>query len=185
MIIKVCGITNEEDLSIAIDLGYNMAGFVQNRKSKRYINKNRAIELINLARDKITTVAVGLTFEDVQDLYDIVDYIQIYEPYASNKLIYGGENFTENSHCQFFLYDKSRGSAKFEEFPDYLKAFREKLILAGGLTADNVGAVIKQFIPAGVDVSSGVERKPGIKDINKMKAFVNAARRAIKEINKE
>ena len=178
MIIKVCGITNEKDLGMAIDLGYTMAGFVQYKQSKRYIEKERAIKLINLARNKIKTVAVGLTFKDVESLYDIVDYIQIYELYASDKLIYAGENFTENIKCQFFLYDKSRGSAKFEEFPDYLKAIDNKLIIAGGLTIDNVSEIIEQFKPAGIDVSSGVEERLGIKDIKKMRKFIDAVRSA-------
>ena len=184
MIIKVCGITNERDLSMAIDLGYTMAGFVQYRQSKRYIEKERAIKLINLAKNKIKTVAVGLTFKDAQGLYDIVDYIQIYELYGSDKLIYAGENFTENIKCQFFLYDKSRGSAKFEEFPDCLKAIDNKLIIAGGLTIDNVSEIIKQFRPAGVDVSTGVEEKPGVKDINKMRKFIDAVRSAEEEAKK-
>jgi len=82
-----------------------------------------------------------------------------------------------------FLYDKSRGSSKLEEFPDYLKTIDNKLIIAGGLTFDNVSEVIKQFRPAGVDVSSGVEEKPGVKDINKMRKFIEAVRSAEKEAN--
>jgi phosphoribosylanthranilate isomerase len=183
LIIKICGITNERDLSMAIDLGYTMAGFVQYRQSKRFIEKEKAIKLINLAKNKIKTVAVGLTFKDVESLYNIVDYIQIYEPCVSNKLIYAGENFTNSINCQYFLYDKSRGSSKLEEFPDYLKTIDNKLIIAGGLTFDNVSEVIKQFRPAGVDVSSGVEEKPGVKDINKMRKFIDAVRSAEKEAN--
>jgi len=102
LIVKICGITNGRDLSMAIDLGYTMAGFVQYRQSKRFIEKEKAIKLISLAKSKIKTVAVGLTFKDVEDLYNTVDYIQIYEPYASNKLIYAGENFTNNINCQYF-----------------------------------------------------------------------------------
>ena len=168
---------------MAIDLGYTMAGFVQYRQSKRFIEKEKAIKLINLAKNKIKTVAVGLTFKDVESLYNIVDYIQIYEPCVSNKLIYAGENFTNSINCQYFLYDKSRGSSKLEEFPDYLKTIDNKLIIAGGLTFDNVSEVIKQFRPAGVDVSSGVEEKPGVKDINKMRKFIDAIRSAEKEAN--
>jgi len=53
-----------------------------------------------------------------------------------------------------------------------------ELILAGGLTAANVGNAIAQVRPYGVDVSTGVESKPGLKDPEKIEAFVRAARRA-------
>jgi phosphoribosylanthranilate isomerase len=57
-------------------------------------------------------------------------------------------------------------------------ARNRELILAGGLTAANVGSAIAQVHPFGVDVSTGVESKPGLKDARKIEAFVRAARSA-------
>lgn len=182
MIVKICGITNEEDLLAAIELKYTMVGFVQYRMSKRYIEKERALHLIGLAKNKIKTVAVGLTFKDVEGLYECVDYIQIYEPYRSDKLIYAGEHFDSLCDCPYFLYDKSRGSSIFEDFPDYLKNIRTKLIIAGGLKEENVVNIIKHIRPLGVDVSSGVEKSTGIKDIRKMKRFINLVKNAYEEV---
>ena len=55
---------------------------------------------------------------------------------------------------------------------------RKRLIIAGGLNPENVGEAIRRFSPYGVDVVSGVEREPGRKDPEKLKAFVAAVRRA-------
>ena len=182
MIVKICGITNEDDLLSAIELKYTMVGFVQYRLSKRYIEKERALHLIDLAKNRIKTVAVGLTFKDVEGLYDCVDYIQIYEPYHSDKLIYAGDHFDSLCDCCYFLYDKSRGSSMFEDFPDYLKSIRNKLIIAGGLREKNVVNIIKYLRPLGVDVSSGVEKSPGIKDIKKMERFIDIVKSAYEEV---
>jgi phosphoribosylanthranilate isomerase len=58
-----------------------------------------------------------------------------------------------------------------------------RLILAGGLHAGNVGEAIRTVQPFGVDTSSGVEQRPGVKDANKILEFVRAARSAFGEIN--
>ena len=59
-----------------------------------------------------------------------------------------------------------------------LETSQKRLIIAGGLNPENVGEAIRKFSPYGVDVVSGVERQPGRKDPEKLKAFVAAVRRA-------
>ena len=79
------------------------------------------------------------------------------------------------------LLDSGAGSGKtfdWQSVQPLLEGNRKRLIIAGGLNAENVGEAIKKFSPYGVDVVSGVEREPGRKDPEKLKAFVAAVRRA-------
>jgi len=72
------------------------------------------------------------------------------------------------------------GSGRLSNWPLATElAKKRKVILAGGLVADNVALAIKQVRPHGVDVASGIESAPGKKDVARMKAFVKAARTAV------
>ncbi|HEX3586428.1 MAG TPA: phosphoribosylanthranilate isomerase [Candidatus Angelobacter sp.] len=80
-----------------------------------------------------------------------------------------------------WLFDSGAGSGKTFDWHDArakLKDRQGKFIVAGGLTPENVGDAIRIFKPWGVDVVSGVEREPGRKDPEKLKAFVAAVRKA-------
>jgi phosphoribosylanthranilate isomerase len=79
------------------------------------------------------------------------------------------------------LLDSGAGSGKtfdWESVQPVLSGLTKRLIIAGGLTPENVGGAIAKFSPYGVDVVSGVEREPGRKDPAKLKAFVAAVRKA-------
>lgn len=79
------------------------------------------------------------------------------------------------------LLDSGAGSGKmfdWQSVQPLLESNRKRLIIAGGLNPENVGEAIRKFSPYGVDVVSGVEREPGRKDPEKLKAFVAAVRRA-------
>lgn len=79
------------------------------------------------------------------------------------------------------LLDSGAGSGKtfdWQSVQPMLGTNRRRLIIAGGLNPENVGEAIRRFSPYGVDVVSGVEREPGRKDPEKLKAFVTAVRRA-------
>ena len=78
------------------------------------------------------------------------------------------------------LLDSGAGSGKkfdWEKAKPLLEGNHKRLIVAGGLCAENVGEAIRKFSPWGVDVVSGVEREPGRKDPEKLKAFVAAVKR--------
>ena len=79
------------------------------------------------------------------------------------------------------LLDSGAGSGRafdWQAVQPLLETNRRRLIIAGGLNSENVGEAIRKFSPYGVDVVSGVEREPGRKDPEKLKAFVAAVRRA-------
>ncbi|MFI5104602.1 MAG: phosphoribosylanthranilate isomerase [Terriglobales bacterium] len=80
-----------------------------------------------------------------------------------------------------WLLDSGAGSGKVFDWQaarERLGARKERLIIAGGLTPENVGEAVRTFSPWGVDVVTGVEREPGRKDPEKLRAFVTAVRRA-------
>ena len=66
--------------------------------------------------------------------------------------------------------DWTLGAQAVQQWPD------RQIILAGGLVPDNVARAVKQVQPAGVDVASGIESEPGIKDLGLVRAFIEAAR---------
>ena len=68
------------------------------------------------------------------------------------------------------------GSGKTFDWSATVQAFAKPIVLAGGLTAQNVGAAIRAMRPYAVDVSSGIESAPGIKDKAKLRAFIDAVR---------
>jgi phosphoribosylanthranilate isomerase len=172
MFIKVCGITTEEQVNWAVELGYSAIGIMCHEKSPRFIQQPRARELITYARDKIETVAVGVACREVLPLAEEASFIQVYEACEAPHVIAAGTTPPEDREWEYFLYDSSHGSGLQEELPSFLKDMKDRLIIAGGLTSENVADVIRRFSPFGVDVSSGVEEIKGIKDYKKMKQFI-------------
>ncbi len=171
MFVKVCGIRRIEEIDWAIELGYSAIGIVVYPSSKRFVEKQDSLKLLNYAKGKIITVVVSLFYNDVLPFINSADYIQVYEYIKSNKLIFATDKEPENENFKFLLYDSSKGSGNFKNFPEWVKKFKEKLILAGGLNMDNVINVIEKIKPFGIDVSSGVE-KNNYKDYTMMKEFI-------------
>ena len=82
--------------------------------------------------------------------------------------------------CDAVIVDESMGAGKHStgNLPEVVKTSAVPVILAGGLTPENVGVAIRESRPYAVDVASGVETEPGIKDHKKIAAFMCAAREA-------
>ncbi|MEZ0360763.1 MAG: phosphoribosylanthranilate isomerase [Hydrogenobacter sp.] len=195
--VKFCGIKRLEDLQKAISLGVHYVGFVLYPKSPRYVSLDQLKVLVDTA-DTIKKVAVMVNpdYEDVRKVFDTgIDMVQLHgeESFSFAKKI-GAERVIK----AFRVRDKIYVSEEWKKvYAVLLDAYSERLyggtgktfswnlakdivnkgfrvFLSGGLNPINVGEAIKQVSPYCVDVSSGIEIEPGIKDHSKMEAFVRA-----------
>ena len=178
MFIKVCGITSVDDALMAEKLGADAIGIVFHPKSPRYVSVAEALKIIEAVKGKLKVVGVFKYKSELNELLDILDFIQIYEPisFMKEKLILAVSGKTEHK-ATFFIIDSSHGRGIRSEYPlDLFGLPREKVIISGGLTPYNVDYLIRKYKPFGVDVSSGVELRKGVKSYYLLEEFVKRAR---------
>ncbi len=204
--IKICGIKRIDDAIDAAKFGANAIGFNFYRKSKRYISPEEARKIINEIPPFICIVGVFVN-EEIETVKDICSYcgIDIIQFHGDESPQYC-EKFEKRIIKAFRLRDERDvekislyrvnailvDSFKEGEYGGTGMGFneilikkiemRQRLILAGGLGVDNVEDAILKIRPYGVDVCSGVEIKPGVKDRDKMKIFIERAREAFQKI---
>ena len=191
MRVKICGITRISDARFAEQEGADAIGVVVCSKgSKRSVPLARAQEIFRSAGPFVTTVAVTHTRseDELGRILDLnPDAIQIFHPFAFEsdpgvrviRAIGKGEPFP--SDCDAVIVDESHGGGKAFDLScarDAVSRSEVPVILAGGLNPENVGDAIRQVRPYAVDVATGVEIAPGIKDPARVRAFIAAARRA-------
>lgn len=199
---KICGITREDDALLAVAMGADAVGFVF-APSKRQIAPSIARDIVRRLPPEILTVGV---FRDEAPgrVIDIVNTAGLraaqlhgHESAETTRLVRGrvplvikafpagdpGLDHADDYGADAILIDSPRPGSG-EVFDWTLAEGRpdgHRVILAGGLTPDNVADAIRQVGPWGVDVASGVESdrgEPGQKDARKVKAFIDAARAA-------
>lgn len=198
MIIKICGVTSLDIAKTVEENGANWIGFVF-AKSSRQVTPEQAAQISNELSPRLKKVGVFVN-ESVDYMEQVtqtvgLDYIQLHgderahianalsvpiiRAFSINKLI-NKEAF--DYPADYFLIDspgeKYRGgSGKTFDWSqlDSLKIDREKVILAGGLSPENIQQAIQTVQPAGVDVSSGVETG-GKKDRKKITQFIKNVR---------
>jgi phosphoribosylanthranilate isomerase len=194
--IKICGLTTSEAVSAAVDAGADAIGFVF-APSKRQVSAQHAHELTQEVPPRIARVAVMQ--HPGQRLLD-----EVWQGFRPDVLQTDAEDLPAlclPDELQIIPVvrqgqappDPLPGRLLFEgvvsgvgETVDWVAAAelacRTQLILAGGLTTANVASCIANVRPFGVDVSSGVEREPGVKDPHKIHAFIKAARVAAAQL---
>jgi phosphoribosylanthranilate isomerase len=201
--VKICGITNIDDAVAAVDFGADALGFVFFEKSPRYISHANAATIIKKLPSFTTTIGVFVNEkpEQIEKIIDLthIDAVQLHgnEPPEmcdiSRRVIKAIRVKSLESLDPLINYKDKVSAFLLDTFtPDilggtgqifnwdiaiYAKQFG-KIILAGGLTPDNVAEAIRRVRPYGVDVSSGVEAKKGKKDYRKMKLFIERAKGA-------
>lgn len=202
MQVKICGITHIEDALAAVEYGADALGFVFAPESPRFIRADQVRKIVSALPPFVSTVAV-FTAGDEKTIGEAVtacgiDLIQFHGPFSAE--IIG--SFSSRAIQVIRISDEPSlaKTAVHAVRAILLDTFHPALlggsgvpfdwaiarsakkhgnvILAGGLTPENVGEAIAQVQPYGVDVSSGVEMTKGRKDLKKLERFIQAAKRA-------
>jgi phosphoribosylanthranilate isomerase len=191
MRIKCCGITKPQDARFAEACGADAIGVVVfSPPSVRSVTPERAREIFDAVGPFTTTVAVSHTtsHDDLEQILALhPDAIQLSHPFVfrkkpgANVIRVIGRNDPIPTDCDAIIVDESHGSGKnfdLSHAHNVVQRSALPVILAGGLTPENVADAIRQVHPYAVDVASGIEKVPGIKDHKKIAAFIAAARSA-------
>jgi phosphoribosylanthranilate isomerase len=200
-LVKICGVTRPEDADFAVKQGAGAIGLNFWRGSKRFVEDGQAREILASVPTSVLRVGVFVNAhplvvtETVAELK--LDRVQLHgdEKVGSwteipgDKIIRAIRVYDEASLKEalswdpsLFIYDAYTegfgGGGVPAPWDLIASGARHPFLLAGGLNADNVAEGIRITRPDGVDVATGVESKTGIKDKEKMRAFMRAARAA-------
>lgn len=199
--VKICGMTREADVLAAVAAGADALGFVFTPRSKRFLDAERASELVALAPPFIARVALFMD-QPAEEIARVLEQVPV------NLLQFHGDE--DAAFCRQFgrpylkavsMTSPAAVAVAGETWPDAagflldshapggaggtgrtfdwtaIPRLPRPVVLAGGLTPDNVGEAIARVRPWAVDVSSGVEDSPGIKSAAKLQKFVKEAKR--------
>ena len=200
--IKICGITNLEDAKFSIKDGADAIGFIQSKKSERFVS----LETLNVIKD-----AIGIDFLTIPVFVnpsseEVINFLSIF---PNSILQFHGDE--EEEFCKAFNkpYIKAINVSKQEDLINDLNKYKDsfaylldsgdsqnrggtgetfdwklipkdlsnKIIVAGGLDSNNIEVLLSEVSPFGVDVSSGVESKIGVKDHSKIDNFIKLVKK--------
>ena len=200
--IKICGITNLEDAKFSIADGADAIGFIQSKKSERFVS----LETLNVIKD-----AIGIDFLTIPvfvnpSTEEVINFLSIF---PNSILQFHGDE--EEEFCKAFNkpYIKAINVSKQEDLVNDLNKYKDsfaylldsgdsqnrggtgetfdwklipkdlsnKIIVAGGLDSNNIEVLLSEVSPFGVDVSSGVESKIGVKDHSKIDNFIKLVKK--------
>ena len=203
LFIKICGICSEGDLGQISALKPDAIGFIQWPKSKRYIEPKTVgqwetpegikrvgvfvcpteAELAHAAQHaRLDVLQVHQTPSHWQMDREFFKGLEIWSALKPDDLYYSESGFPFDRFLLDSYDPKTVGgtgvTCDWDKARMLVKSLETPILLAGGLNPENVAEAINVVKPWGIDVSSGVEIEPGVKDIAKVKAFIAAARGA-------
>ena len=198
--IKICGLTNRVDAQAAIDMGADYLGFVLYPESPRAVTPEQLVDLLAGLRGEYRAVGVFVN-ESCESVERVVESCGLHaaqvhgdesaEAFSGTGCVLWRALWVEDGLCRPDpaawpaaryvvdasvpgLYGGTGVTADWEQAARVAESVQ--VMLAGGLTADNVAEAIRVVSPAGVDVSGGVERRPGKKDPAEIERFIAAVR---------
>jgi phosphoribosylanthranilate isomerase len=197
--VKICGITRAEDAAVAVDAGASAIGFIFWPKSPRFIDPYRAARIVSALPAFVTPVGVFVDqpIDYVSGVASLVKLgaVQLHgheTPVAAARIGHPivraialgdggaasqGDEWPSSVTLLLDAVDPERrgGTGRTIDWEAAAAvARRRRVLLAGGLTPENVADAVGRVRPFGVDVSSGVERAPGVKDHGRVRALFEA-----------
>lgn len=200
--IKICGLMTSADVAAAVEAGADAVGFVFVKSSPRYLEAEDAANLIAELPPLVEPIGV---FADarIRDLHEIAEetglrMVQLHgaeseeyvEEIASDFAVVRGIRFSpkevkrwgNDPNVDLLLVDGSQGGQgetfDWNALAPLAADIMAPVIVAGGLDSENVAGAVCATRPYGVDVSSGVESEPGVKDHARIASFCRAVREA-------
>ncbi len=195
MFIKICGLTTAEAVDAAVLAGADAVGFVF-APSTRRVTPDAAAKLAERLRPGILRIAVTqhphqtlvdeifATFAPDCLQTDVEDFESLNVPAHAARLpvLRANRERPARLPSRFLFEGPASGAGHTSDWENAASLARQaEVVLAGGLNVANIASAIARVRPYGVDVSTGVEAKPGLKDPKKIEAFVRAARTAARE----
>jgi phosphoribosylanthranilate isomerase len=198
MLVKICGITELEDAELAVDCGAGAVGFVFWPDSPRFIDPSRAYAIAARLPPFVTPVGVFVN-QPAEHVNDVAAFVGLgaVQLHGDETVEYAAtlarpvlkamvltettdetiERWPSTAMVLLDAHDPVRRGGT-GQIIDWTKAAavaaRRRVVLAGGLTPGNVADAIDRVRPFGIDVSSGVESSPGVKDHGKLRALFEA-----------
>ena len=196
LFIKICGVTNDYDLKDLIKLDIDAIGFNRDKNSPRYVSLEFLESSSRFFNKKISPVIVFVN-ESREEIEKAISFFK--NPFL---LFHGDENqeFCSSFNLPFIkaismnkkdymkqildfddafaiLLDSGGqkirgGTGKTFDWKLIPKEIKNNLIIAGGLNSNNITTLIKNYVPYGIDLASGVESRPGKKDIAQLEYFL-------------
>lgn len=199
MYVKICGLTTAEAARHAADLGADAVGVVMSEPSPRHATAEQAAEVLGAVRGRGVDTVLVVREMPVEQAVETVealgfDVLQLHGRYSDDDFavavgrlprVWRATSLSREPELragahgeELVLLDGARaGSGETWDLGAIDRSrLGDRWILAGGLAPENVADAIRQAGPSGVDVSSGVESAPGVKDLDAISRFIEAAR---------